>query len=228
MKNQYFGDVKDLFKYDLVQWIIERIPSVDRFTFITMLTKSDGRSDGNKLDYKDRPGCRNQELVGYLSERVEDGRRNVSEIRSYYESRGIRIEIYKESEYFEHGTRDCYFAEIPDEYLAHSVIMVDPDNGLEVKRSNERHLLLNEVDDLYRHMSDDSILTAFQHFRREKHRVSLEKVSAALGTACGEKPLWICDKEIIFFMLTKKKELKSELAQVLAWYVREYPVLNKR
>jgi hypothetical protein len=226
MKDQYFGDVKDLFKYDLVQWIIERIPSLDRFAFITMLTKNDGGSDGNKLDYEGRPGYRNQELVGYLRERVEERRRNVSEIRCYYESRGIRIDIYKENEYFKHGNRVHYFAEIPDEYLAHSVIMVDPDNGLEVKRSNQRHFLLNEAADLYRRMNDESILIIFQHFRREKHDVTLEKVSVDLGAACGEKPLFICDKETIFFMLTKKKELKSELARVLAVYAQEYPVLK--
>ena len=46
MKNQYFGDNRDLFKYDLFLKIIQKTDSVNRFTFIPMLTP-DVRSSQN-------------------------------------------------------------------------------------------------------------------------------------------------------------------------------------
>lgn len=48
MKNQYFGDNRDLFKYDLVHKIINAryagLPK--RFTFIPMLTENDNTKQG--------------------------------------------------------------------------------------------------------------------------------------------------------------------------------------
>jgi len=39
MKNQYFGDINDFFKYDLVLSLIEKIENFKCFTLIPMLTK---------------------------------------------------------------------------------------------------------------------------------------------------------------------------------------------
>jgi len=41
MKNQYFGDRNDFFKYDLVLNLIEKIVNLKCFTFIPMLTEDD-------------------------------------------------------------------------------------------------------------------------------------------------------------------------------------------
>lgn len=101
MKNQYFGDIKDLFKYDLAKVILRGIPSLKRITFITMLTENDERSDGNKLHYQGKAGCNNLRLVSYLGESVVHGRRNVSEIKDYFEYQDMEIYIY--------GERDFYF-----------------------------------------------------------------------------------------------------------------------
>ena len=71
MKNQYFGDIKDLFKYDLGEFLINEIPELERFTFIPMLTPDDKGPDGNKLNYDGRPGSKNtnrtwQASVGFM------------------------------------------------------------------------------------------------------------------------------------------------------------------
>jgi len=226
MKNQYFGDIKDLFKYDLVEWLIVRVPGPERFTFVTMLTENDERTDGNKLDNRGRAGSLNTGLVDYLAERVAQGRRNVSEIRDFYEARDIGIDIYGEREYFTHNARSAYFEDIDDALLAHSLIVLDPDNGFEIKHSNERHVLGSEVADLYRRMAADSILAVFQHFRREKHDVTLAGVGRALEVACDCSPLWICDCEIIFFLLDKDPGVHSAIRRALAEYADNYAVLK--
>jgi hypothetical protein len=226
MKNQYFGDVKDLFKYDLVQHLIEHIPSLRRFTFVTMLTENDERSDGLKLDYRGRAGCENQELVDLLCRCVREGRRNVSEVLPYFEARGIHTDIYGSDKYFTRHSRAQYFADIENELLNNALIVVDPDNGLGGKHPNHRHVLTGELSDLYNRMSADSILMLFQHFRREKHQLTIDKVSKELKTITGRVPIYIYDSEVVFFFLTKDRELDAEISDLLGEYLGRYPKLE--
>jgi hypothetical protein len=47
MKNQYFGDIKDLFKFDFIGFAIQRIPALDRFTYISIVIDKDVVSERN-------------------------------------------------------------------------------------------------------------------------------------------------------------------------------------
>jgi hypothetical protein len=64
MKNQYFGDIRDLFKYDMVVWLIRQISSLENFTFIPMLTENDpSKKDGSQTDpTKAKAGFINEDL----------------------------------------------------------------------------------------------------------------------------------------------------------------------
>ena len=67
---------------------------------------------------------------------MKENRRNIKQLESFFKNRTIEITIYKkdENEYFSQVKREKYFQEIRDELLLKSLIFVDPDNGLEVKR----------------------------------------------------------------------------------------------
>ncbi|MBA7473155.1 hypothetical protein ES707_08489 [subsurface metagenome] len=93
MKNQYFGDIRDLFKYDLILKIMQQCPSLKQFTFIPMLTANDNRTDGNRRGFDDkrmqgRPGSENAELVKYLHKyhSIAPGDRDFTEI-GYFSKR---------------------------------------------------------------------------------------------------------------------------------------------
>jgi len=232
MKNQYFGDIRDLFKYDLIQRILTGIHSLQRFTFIPMLTKYDPkRRDGNKRDFdrakKDsRPGTNNKKLIDFLEEYkdIEAAKRDFTEIENYFRLEGIEIVIYKKGhEYFDNTTREEYFKNIAEKLLHKSLVLVDPDIGLQVKNSTEKHLLYSEVGDLHRHMDKDSILMIYQHFPREKHIEYVRRRASELKKLTGDLPLWITDNEIIFSLLTKNDELKNQVARIISKYKRDYP-----
>ena len=74
MKNQYFGDRNDFFKYDLVLSLIEKIENLKCFTFIPMLTKDDGSSDGALTKYD---GSRRKELDDFLKDCIKKSDRKV-------------------------------------------------------------------------------------------------------------------------------------------------------
>ena len=224
MKNQYFGDVRDLFKYDLILRIIQETSSTNRFLYIPMLTENDNRGDGNKIDYnKAKAGTQNKDLMTYLKKCVNEDRKNITEIKHYFKLKGIKIYIH--NELFIHRNRKSYFDRIIKELFSPSLIFVDPDNGLEVKRSNDKHLLYHEANDLYNRMDKDSILMIYQHFPRENHTEYLCGRTNELKELTEDLPIYISDNEIIFFLLTKNDELKSQLERIINRYKRDYPKL---
>lgn len=226
MKNQYFGDIKDLFKFDFIEFAIQRISSLERFTYISMLTANDNKNHGSKLDCESRAGGQNTELARYLAACVNEGRRDISEIVGHFDTKGIPAIICQEGVYLKHRTRGDYFAGIGQELLDHSLVFVDPDVGMEVKNSSSKHLLYKEAAGLFERMSEDSVLMVFQHFRHEKHAHTISNVTSGLETACGQQPLWIGDNEVVFFLLAKDPDVEQELAAAIAEYRNRYPKLK--
>lgn len=236
MKNQYFGDLRDLFKYDLILHILDRIDYLQQLTFIPMLTKNDSRNEGNKRDFPNAkicnfPGTGNKELVEFL-ERYKDttvDERNISYIESHFNSSGRKIFIYNGQKvpYFGHQIREKYFSEIPDETLLNSLVFIDPDIGLEVQHSTEKHLLYSEVKSLYNRMDQDSIMMIYQHFPRINHLDYLSMRSQELEEATAGLPLYISDNEIIFFFLVKNEITKNQLEEILNNYENKYERLKK-
>lgn len=226
VKNKYFGDTRDLFKYNLIFEIIREIDSINRFTFIPMLTKNKNGIGGNETDYSNaKAGTENGELVRFLRRCVEEKRRNVTEIKEFFQSKGIEIEIYKETEYFDAANRAGYFKSVPDELLYQSLIFLDPDNGLEIKDSGEKHVLYSEVKDLFERMTGGSILMVYQHFPREEHRQYIRKRANELKEKVGNWPLYISDDQIVFFLLTKEESVRSHLYRILQKYNERHPKL---
>ncbi len=151
MKNQYFGDNRDLFKYDLAFQII-RAGLVARFTFIPMLTRNDNQKHGADDKRAGKPGADNRELVDFLDRCRREEKKDIREIKKFFVKHKIDVTIYREKEYFNHARREPYFSGISPELLADSLVLVDPDIGLEVNRPREKHLLYTEVGDLYQRM----------------------------------------------------------------------------
>lgn len=228
MKNQYFGDIRDLFKYDLIFQIMKNIDFINHFIFIPMLTENDGGRDGNKNNKKDyntaKAGTKNRELKNFLLKCIMEEKKNVLEIINYFTLNDIEIDIYDENGYFNNKNRNNYFRNIGQKLSPNSLIFIDPDNGLEVKNSTEKHLLYCEVKDIYDKMENKSILMLYQHFPRENHDRYLERRLIELERVIGNTPLYISDDEIIFFFLTKNTN--TFLTNILDSYKESYHSLK--
>lgn len=237
MNKRYLGDVRDLFKYDLIQRILEGIKSLQGFTFIPMLTEYDPESKGgNKRDFNKakedgRPGTKNEKLIESLKsyKDIEGDKRNFTEIKKHFQSCGFEVLIYKErgNKYFTNNKRmrDEYFEHIPVGLLRKSLVFVDPDIGLQIKNSTEKHLLYSKVKFLYDHMDEDSLLMIYQQFpqARRTHRKYLPAGRLiALEKQIGDSPFYISDNEIFFLFLTKRDELESQLKGIADRYKRDY------
>jgi hypothetical protein len=224
MKNQYFGDTRDLFKYDLILEILLKSDSMDRFTLIPMLTPNELSRHGKRTNYSNaKAGTQRTELKDFLETCVRENRRNIRELERFFDN----LAIYKKSEYFSHETRKGYFDEIPEDYLRRSVILVDPDIGLEVgsvRVKQEKYLRYEEVKSLYNRMDNLSVLTIFQFIPRVKRRVYFFRISRELKAKLSSRLpiLYVSDNQIVFFLLTKNSQLQNSIENIIREYAKVY------
>ncbi len=221
MKDQYFGDKRDYFKYDLMISLAQNLPGTERFTFIPMLTENDGSGDGGKTDYM-RWQPDTLQLYNLLQKCIAEGLRSVSRLRTLFGQGSYDIEYcpYRDNSYFTDQERKSYFGAIPDEFLRQAVIMVDPDTGLETKTTRQRHIRYAEVRDMYQRMSETSILTIFQFFPRVKRRPYLRKQFQELRSVLQcPPPIAVSDNEIAFITVAKSDQSLSRIPQLLKDYV---------
>ena len=226
MKNQYFGDAIDLFKYDLITEVINAHRSLKKFAYIPMLTPKDNRADGKREDLT--AGYENKPLKKILTRfhGQAKAKPDFKKIEVYFKQCRIPIEIYRDNagEYFSHQRRNDYFENIDSALLRESLVFIDPDNGLEVKNSNQRHVLYSELKDIFDR--SNCIVMVIQFFPREKHSVYIEKRLSELRHITKDCT-YIADSRIIFFFLCKSIELKKLLEEkVFKEYKERYPKIS--
>ncbi len=118
--------------------------------------------------------------------------------------------------------RSSYFQSIDSRMLRSSLILLDPDIGLEVRDADEKHLMYSEVKQLYRRMGYNSLMMIFQYLPRENRSTYLYRRTMELKGLTGDQPEYISDNEIIFFFLSKSHALKEEMREALREYARVY------
>lgn len=215
MKNQYFGDRNDMFKYDLALTLVERLDAVSGFTFVPMLTPDDGRSDGSLTDYR-QLGRHRPSLYGFLGDCVADpSRRGVTSLRRYMAENApaVRYHPHMDDAVLCASNRGDYFAAVSPFALEDSVILVDPDNGFEVAsmsaRTAEKYLRYAELASLYEAMGERSVLLAYQHWARVKREVEFDRISQRIKDVLPDAASVACvsSGSIGFFAIAKTRTL---------------------
>jgi hypothetical protein len=223
MKNQDFGDNRDLLKFDLVYQIIRR-GLVDRFTYIPMLTENVKRSEEPQFcRHNAACGGENQELIEFFDRCIINEKRNINQLEEFFGGFGIKAVVYNKDHFFTNTDRSNYFAGIGQELLTRSLILIDPDKGLEEDVNNAGNLLYSELRDIYERMDDNSCLMFFQRFPYNLYE-------EYLGMRCdeikdyipGSQPISLDDLDSIIFFMTKNQVLQQRLLQLLGEYTQQY------
>lgn len=233
MNRQFFGDTRDLFKYDLVRHIMKALPLFDSFTFIPMLTEgepvkmSSTANDFEKATRHGRAGSQNHDLIAHMErlQEIDDDLEYFLTVGAYFRKENILLDII-DSSLFSHEKRARYFDNIAAHLPKKSLIFLDPDIGLAESKPSKKHLLLDEVKKIFERMDTKSALMIYQHFPREKHEEYVRRRCTELHNLTGTYPVNITDNEIIFFFLVNNPRLHENLEGVLSVYADTYPVLN--
>lgn len=234
MNRLFFGDVRDLFKFDLVRHIMKAFPDLATFTFVPMLTEEEPATGKKKTATKDlglaqktgRAGTRNHELMedlGRLQE-INDDLEYFHGVQSYFKKEHIIVDVLHKNT-FSHEHRENYFNRMFEHFPTSSLIFLDPDTGLEVKNPTQRHLLFEEVQKIFDRMDHQSVLMIYQHLPRVTREGYIQKRCRDLTALTHSRPETITDNEIVFFILTKNPQLKTRICAVLGDYADTYTTL---
>jgi hypothetical protein len=226
VKNQWFGDPNDYFKYDLLIFLAERLTS-KQLSVIWMLTENDESPGGQKINYE--RGAGDEGLFRFLEESLNKGARDVSKLEEYFRGAGHRFEYcpYGARRPFRHGDRPAYFEEIPKENLDDAVVFLDPDTGLEVKsmgdRNGDEYVTYNDVESIHGRMGSASILVIYQHLPHANRNFSLYgKFNELVERLRCPIPTSISDNRIAFIILAKDRKRQSEVREALLEYTRSH------
>jgi hypothetical protein len=235
MNRLYFGDTRDLFKFDLVRHIMKSLPELSGFTYVPMLTDTGGKGGQKKSAKKDlgrafaagKTGTQNRDLSSLMEhlQEIESSLEYFTGIRSYFEKDHIMMDIFHKIR-FTHETRDNYFQKVIENSRARSLVFLDPDTGLEENIPDEKHLLFPELKAIHDKMDAGSILMIYQHFPRVKREGYIRNRCSKLATFTGSSPVAITDNEIVFFLIAKNPKLKERMKNCIDSYADSYPDLN--
>jgi hypothetical protein len=233
----HFGDIRDLFKFDLVRHIMKSMPGLAVFTFIPLLTDSNGKADlksGIKKDMAKavktgKAGSQNSNLLQNVSrlQEINSDLEYVESLHSYFKNENISMDILHPHA-FTHKERESYFNNVLANFPKKSLVFLDPDIGLEESKPDQRHLLFTEVKMLYDHLDAGSVMMIYQHFPRKVHEDYIRQRCSQLSELTGSSPLTITDNEIIFFLCAKNSKMQERLEMVLESYANSYPALSSR
>jgi hypothetical protein len=220
MNPQFFGDSHDLFKYDLIFTIMDRMKNdLSSFMFIPMLTK-------NRLPHsKDIAGTDNPELWALFNTLFGDGavQGYFEGIRKYFISGSFMTNVFNEC-VFSHSLRKEYFDFVRVQLPMNSLIFLDPDTGLKEEGATEKHLRYSELRNLFTELDDNSILMIYQHHNRyrTKDQNFPESIADKVHQEIGVRPVYIDDNSIMFLFLTKNTHIKEKLEGILEDYKKKY------
>jgi hypothetical protein len=136
-----------------------------------MLTANDRGGNGGLIKY--RQGAGPPDLYEFLKDKLKKRHRKISYLREYFSSNGLQFRYCPHGDSldreFTNKDRDAYFRSIPNRDLKEAVILLDPDNGLEVKSATDRtwhkYIKFEEVKDLYHRMDESTILCPSEKYR---------------------------------------------------------------
>lgn len=234
MNRKYFGDTRDLFKFDLVRHLMKSLPELEGFAFVPMLTaatspkakKSRGKTDLERATQSGKAGSQNQNLRQQLVrlQEIENDLDYLAAISSYFTGEKILIDICSSGP-FTHSGRDSYLGCVFDAFPKNALIFFDPDTGLADEKADDKHLLMQEIRQICNRMDRNSVLMIYQHFPRLSHEGFVKKRCKDLEKLTGSCPFTITDNEVVFFLIAKNPKLAARLKDSLECYADTYPVL---
>lgn len=226
MKDQYFADKRDFFKYDLLLHLMGCGLGFEQLLMAWWLTPDDQSSDGEVRDYP--VSTRSQVLHDWLQAQHHRQHRRVSRLADFD---GIKHAAWTYAQVLE------YVPDDPDSRAAYvdtvaglagsppGVVFLDPDNGMmagKVSRSRRcKYVDYPEVRRLVAAMHPESLLVVFQYLPRVARTTFYPAALELLRSRGGvENVTWVSpDNLVAYFLITKNALRLAEVRGALEPYV---------
>lgn len=223
MKLQYLGDSKDSFKWDYHDYLLSEL-GFSKFNIALMMTPDDGGNDGNLhptlfparseiIDFCHDIRC--ERYAGTVSEALANIK-HLPEKMSYR----YNVSLHKDATYFTNKNRSEYFSD----FINHEnqLVLLDPDNGFEPEMSfNEKHVRYTDISQILEQLSDESVVSIFQHHRRKKFPDDFVRIKERINIGFTTAIYW---HSLMFVVVSKSEKAISRVVSANEKYVVENPV----
>jgi hypothetical protein len=231
LKNQWFGDKRDHFKFDLWLEVAENVKGIRKLTYIPMLTPSVAPYEKGK---------RRERLYAFLEYWHLPQCRSITRMRDFLGTAPFEYHPYRDDDEagFQDGSWDAYFRDVQEEWLRDAAILIDPDTGLRPKapKEPEKYITFDNVADIVRRSSGNSVVLVFQYLQRnaERREKDLTEKSRDLHRRVGSEELgrkhfrWIAERtkkglgDLAFFVAAVTSQMADPLDRVLTAYARTH------
>jgi hypothetical protein len=219
MKNQFFGDKRDYFKYAFLEGLMEGMPELRQLTCIWMLTEPIPNRHGNRNLV---PLRGNEVLADFLFERRSQGRLDVREITTYFSDRSYKFNSYGDDPRSPFGfSRDEYFDGIPEPWCRSALVFVDPDNGLEPSGgATSAHITATELTRLHARLVAPALLVMYQHLPRRPAQVFWPETARRLESNLGCSVSYLAEESVAFFVAPRGAQVRRYLQTLLPTLAR--------
>ncbi len=130
------------------------------------------------------------------------------------------VNLHRARPYFTRQNRQQYFSGLPAE--GRHVFFLDPDIGFEPEtRSDKKHVLYSDINAILEQISEESVLSVFQHFRFLKFDRDFARIRNSLNSAHVAGVYWY---SLMFVAIGKNREIIEKVIAVNHQYSRRYPV----
>ena len=223
MKLQYLGDSKDSFKWDYHDYLLSEM-GYSRFNIALMMTPDDGGNDGNLhptlfparsqiIDFCH--DIRLKRYIGTINEAVANIKDLPEKTSALYD-----VSLYKGATYFTNENRNEYFSDFKNS--ENQLVFLDPDNGFEPEiLLNEKHVRYADITKILEQLSDESVVSVFQHHRRKKFPDDFARIKERIETGFTAAIYW---HSLMFVAVSKSEKVISRVISANEKYAMKNPV----
>lgn len=217
MKTQYLGDSKDSFKWDYLDFLANEL-DYSLLNIILMMTPDD-KSNHGKTHPKLFP-ARN-DIIEFCNDLRNE--RDVNLIKSLpcRTNSKYRVNLHNEDRYITNQNRKTYFSGLSSK--EDQLLFVDPDIGFEPEKSvSEKHILYSDLSQIMAQISEESVVSVFQHFRREPFNKSFNRIVERLEIGYAIAIHW--KVFLMFVIISKSVAMIKSVSEANEKYSRVCPV----
>ena len=233
MKNQYFGDKRDLYKFDLLLDLMAG-GKFRQLTYVPMLTPPVSTStEGNQI--RRSAGPFNSEIFHFLREHRSSA--DIRELRKLFADRKqFKYAAHRDDAYYSYRERTEYFRAIESSDLRAACVFLDPDIGIESgslpymkKAGLEKYLFMDDLDMLVER-SEDSVFIVYQHLQNDADkrlgniRDHIKALSKRFRIAAVP---FVRQHDLAFYAIAKDEAIMGEAAKVFSIHAEKLDRLTQ-
>lgn len=135
-------------------------------------------------------------------------------------SSDYEVRLHSEEYFSDQDSRIDYFGGFSSDI--DQIVLIDPDNGLEPRKSySDKHLLYSELDYVLGQVSERSVISVFQHFRRKPFEQDFSEISGRILSGYSTAVHW---HSLMFVLITRSSNVHKHLTHINEVYASERPV----